>query len=109
MRTTVDIAEDVLYAAKEIARQGHKSLGEVLSTYCRSALLAGRLPSSPSPLQLGAVIGASSAHLVLLSINRRNIASALHRNCLRFKLFSPKAFWIAGEFANSSDQSRAGS
>lgn len=54
MRTTVDIAEDVLYAAKEIARKEKKSLGEVLSEYCRSALLAGRLPASPSPSQTGA-------------------------------------------------------
>ena len=35
MRTTVDIEEDVLLAAKEIARQRGKTLGRVLSDLVR--------------------------------------------------------------------------
>jgi len=38
MRTTVDIEEDVLLAAKEIARQRRKTLGQVLSALVRDSL-----------------------------------------------------------------------
>ena len=37
MRTTLDIADDVLFAAKEIARRDEKSLGQVISELARSA------------------------------------------------------------------------
>lgn len=40
MRTTLDIAEDVLHAAKERARREKKSAGEVISELARSALTA---------------------------------------------------------------------
>ena len=38
MRTTLDIEEDVLFAAKEIARQRGLSTGKVLSDLARQAL-----------------------------------------------------------------------
>lgn len=38
MRTTLDIADDVLQAAKERARREGKSAGQVLSELARSAL-----------------------------------------------------------------------
>jgi hypothetical protein len=38
MRTTVDLEEDVLLAAKEIARQRGTTLGQVLSDLARQAL-----------------------------------------------------------------------
>lgn len=38
MRTTVDLEEDVLLAAKEIARQQGRTLGRVLSDLARQAL-----------------------------------------------------------------------
>ena len=38
MRTTMDIAEDVLFAAKELARREHKSTGQVLSELARKGL-----------------------------------------------------------------------
>jgi hypothetical protein len=38
MRTTVDLAEDVLLAAKEIARQRDITLGQVLSDLARQTL-----------------------------------------------------------------------
>ena len=40
MRTTLDIADDVLQAAKERARREHKTAGEVISELVRQALTA---------------------------------------------------------------------
>ncbi len=37
MRTTLDIADDVLFAAKEMARHEKKSLGQVISDLARRA------------------------------------------------------------------------
>jgi hypothetical protein len=38
MRTTLDIADDVLLAAKDFARRDKKTLGQVISEWGRSAL-----------------------------------------------------------------------
>jgi hypothetical protein len=38
MRTTVDLEEDVLHAAKELAKQQGNTLGRVLSDLARQAL-----------------------------------------------------------------------
>ena len=38
MRTTLDIANDVLQSAKELARREKKTIGEVISELARSAL-----------------------------------------------------------------------
>ena len=38
MRTTLDIANDVLAAAKDVARRQNKTIGEVISELARSAL-----------------------------------------------------------------------
>ncbi len=40
MRTTLDIDDDVLLAAKELARRGHKTAGQVVSDLLRQALTA---------------------------------------------------------------------
>jgi hypothetical protein len=40
MRTTLDIASDVLQAAKELARREKKTMGEVISELARNALTA---------------------------------------------------------------------
>lgn len=40
MRTTLDIADDVLQAAKERARRENKTVGEVISEFARAALTA---------------------------------------------------------------------
>jgi hypothetical protein len=45
MRTTLDLAEDVLLAAKEIARQRGNTVGRVLSDLARQALTR-RIPVS---------------------------------------------------------------
>lgn len=42
MRTTLDIADDVLLAAKERARRENKTAGEVISELARQALTAPR-------------------------------------------------------------------
>jgi hypothetical protein len=42
MRTTLDIADDVLLAAKERARRENKTAGEVVSELLREALTAPR-------------------------------------------------------------------
>lgn len=42
MRTTLDIADDVLFAAKDYARRDKKTLGEVISEWGRSALKASQ-------------------------------------------------------------------
>ena len=47
MRTTLDIADDVLQAAKERARRENKTAGEVISELARAALTARQ----PEPLK----------------------------------------------------------
>jgi len=42
MRTTLDIADDVLQAAKERAQHEKKTLGEMISELARRALMAPR-------------------------------------------------------------------
>jgi hypothetical protein len=45
MRTTLDIADDVLFAAKDFARRDKKTLGQVISEWSRSALQASAKPT----------------------------------------------------------------
>ena len=44
MRTTLDIADDVLFAAKELARREKKPLGQVISALARKAFQQGQPP-----------------------------------------------------------------
>ena len=46
MRTTLDIADDVLHAAKERARRENKTAGQVISDLARAALTA---PQTAAP------------------------------------------------------------
>ena len=46
MRTTLDIADDVLLAAKELARRERKSAGQVISELARRALLGPEAASA---------------------------------------------------------------
>lgn len=46
MRTTLDIDDDVLRAAKEIARREKKTAGQVISGLARSALTAPRVATT---------------------------------------------------------------
>lgn len=45
MRTTLDIADDVLQAAKERARRENRTAGEVISDLARAALTAPAAPA----------------------------------------------------------------
>ena len=56
MRTTLDIADDVLLAAKELARRQKKPLGEVISELARQAFAA---PEAP-PVVVSGKIGVRS-------------------------------------------------
>jgi hypothetical protein len=47
MRTTLDISDDVLFAAKELARREKKTLGEVISDLARRAFATGT-PTPPT-------------------------------------------------------------
>jgi hypothetical protein len=52
MRTTLDISDDVLFAAKELARREKKSLGQVISELARRAFatpVTGFPESDPRP------------------------------------------------------------
>jgi hypothetical protein len=59
MRTTLDIAEDVLQAAKERARRENKTAGEVISELARRALNAplGAAPDAAGVREPRAVYG----------------------------------------------------
>ncbi len=49
MRTTLDIADDVLLAAKERARRENKTAGEVVSELLRQALTAPQPSAAREP------------------------------------------------------------
>ena len=71
MRTTLDIADDVLAAAKELAAQEKSSAGEVLSRLARRTLIGEH-----SPLQRSAA--------GFLTIPRRgNVVTNEHVNEIR--------------------------
>ena len=53
MRTTLDIDDDVLHAAKERARREHRTIGQVLSELARRGLTApNELPAVAEPRAL---------------------------------------------------------
>ncbi len=55
MRTTLDIADDVLRAAKELARREKKTAGEVISALARVGLT--RAPPDPARKEPEATLG----------------------------------------------------
>ncbi len=59
MRTTLNIADDVLLAAKDIARRERKSAGQVLSELARRALShpAVQPESHPAEAETGEFLG----------------------------------------------------
>jgi len=52
MRTTIDIEDDVLLAAKDMARREHLTAGQVISRLARLALTA-RVEQQPSAPTVG--------------------------------------------------------
>jgi len=60
MRTTLDIADDVLFAARELARREKKPLGQVISELARKAFA---LPAEPqAPGHVAAPLAAYGIH-----------------------------------------------
>ena len=53
MRTTLSIADDVLLAAKELARQQKRTVGEVISDLARSAMNRAAAEASSAEPVLG--------------------------------------------------------
>ena len=53
MRTTIDIEDDVLAAAKELARIQNVSAGQVVSKLLRSALAGGQTQAQIETKQVG--------------------------------------------------------
>lgn len=51
MRTTLDIADDVLFAAKDVARRDKKTLGQVVSEIMRRALSGQAADPTASPAE----------------------------------------------------------
>ena len=47
MRTTLDIDDDVLFAAKELAAKEHKTAGKVLSEFFRRAIHSDGVAAGP--------------------------------------------------------------
>jgi len=62
MRTTLDIDDDVLLAAKDLARRQRKTAGEVLSELARLGLQGGQR-------------GVSEARRAMVSFRRRRAVS----------------------------------
>lgn len=56
MRTTLDLADDVLQAAKERARRENRTAGEVISDLVRQALTSPG-PAGPGAGEAGAIHG----------------------------------------------------
>ena len=50
MRTTLDIADDVLFAAKDFARREKRSIGQVVSDLLRKALTQPNYPAASTAL-----------------------------------------------------------
>jgi len=57
MRTTLEISDDVLQAARERARRENKTIGEVISELARRALTTHTPPVAPRAQQPKAIYG----------------------------------------------------
>lgn len=66
MRTTLDISDDILYAAKELARREKKSLGQVISELARRAFAT---PPTSHPLEIPAALAPASERLAAYGIH----------------------------------------
>ncbi len=66
MRTTLDIEDDVLQAAKELARQEHSTTGRVLSTLARRGLTSPNGKRSSSRLRNGVPVIPSRGEIITL-------------------------------------------
>ncbi|MEK9812223.1 MAG: hypothetical protein VW440_04165 [Bordetella sp.] len=71
MRTTVDLDEDVLVAAKALSRAQRRTLGQVLSEAARKGILQGGQgsPLAHSKKSEGLNAGSASAQLARLGVH----------------------------------------
>lgn len=73
MRTTLDISEDVLFAAKDFARRDGKTVGQVVSELARRAL---QMPAGSAAQEQGAPTAADTpSHARLLQMGIRPLPS----------------------------------
>jgi len=68
MRTTLDIADDVLFAAKEIARREKKSVGQIISDLARRSF-AGDAGGAALPASGAQEVSHASERLASYGIN----------------------------------------
>ena len=70
MRTTLDIADDVLFAAKDVARIERKPLGQVISELARQleSSLSSQLHETPRLLARLAAYAAAARRAVLSGV-----------------------------------------
>ena len=67
MRTTFDIEDDVLQAAKELAQRGGTTAGQVISTLARRGLASGPVkPRRASPTRSGVPLLVSRGEVITL-------------------------------------------
>ena len=66
MRTTLDIEDDVLQAAKELARQEHSTTGRVLSALARRGLTSPNAKRISSRLRNGVPVIPSRGEIITL-------------------------------------------
>ena len=77
MRTTLDIADDVLFAAKDVARIERKSLGQVISELARRAFTQGSV--SANALTYASAAGKTSkAQTEPLTVSERIATYGIH-------------------------------
>jgi len=62
MRTTLDIADDVLFAARDVARREKKSLGQVISELARQAFAYPNEPAAPASWRAAEPLAAYGIH-----------------------------------------------
>ena len=67
MRTTLDIEDDVLQAAKELARRDGRTAGEVVSELARRGLASATPPEARSRIRRGVPVLASRGEIVTLA------------------------------------------
>lgn len=68
MRTTLDIADDVLFAAKDFARRDGKTIGQVLSELARRALQMSQAAEASTAEQVTSASTASDVRLTQMGI-----------------------------------------
>jgi hypothetical protein len=113
MRTTVDIDDDVLAAAKDLAKAEGRTMGQVISDLVRRALTQPGLQFGLQPgLQLGPMIGMQEAQVAYTADDFpafpfRGDGSPITSDMVR-RLADASALEDAEAWDHGQDQPRAG-